>query len=386
MPPQSGPSAVKPETEPGVPRLFTWEEVSLRTGQGDFKEERWLVIDRKVYDISQFYLQHPGGFRIIRHYSGQDATDAFTALHKDKDLVKKYLNFLLIGELAPDQPCCEPTKNEMLVKDFHELRATVEKMGLFKSRFSFFAWIFLHSFILDIGSWCTIWYFGKSWMPFLLGVAMFTIGQIQYGFLQHDLGHVSVFEKLKWNKVAHFVVLGILKEMLVKDFHELRATVEKMGLFKSSFSFFAWIFLHSFILDIGSWFIIWYFGKSWMTFLLGVAMFTIGQAQYDFLQHDLGHLSVFEKLKWNKVAHFVVLCILKGQPTSLWNHLHNQHHAKPNCFLKDPDINMHPVVFTLGKKLSLKITIISLYKGPAPQNDEGLIEPPYVDLRREDIY
>uniref|UniRef100_A0A8C6VAS0 Cytochrome b5 heme-binding domain-containing protein n=1 Tax=Naja naja TaxID=35670 RepID=A0A8C6VAS0_NAJNA len=254
MPPQSGISVAKPETEPRVPQLFTWEEVSLRTGQGDFKEERWLVIDQKVYDVSQFYLQHPGGFHLIRHYSGQDATDAFTGFHKDKDLVKKYLNFLLIGKLAPDQPCCEPTKNEMLVKDFHELHATVEKMGLFKSRFSFFAWMFMHAFILDIASWCTIWYFGKSWMPFLLGVVMFTIGQIQYGFLQHDLGHVSVFEKLKWNKIAHFVVFGILK----------------------------------------------------------------------------------------------------GGPMSLWNHMHYQHHAKPNCFRKDPDINTHPMIFSLGKKLSLK--------------------------------
>uniref|UniRef100_A0A8C7E2E6 Cytochrome b5 heme-binding domain-containing protein n=1 Tax=Naja naja TaxID=35670 RepID=A0A8C7E2E6_NAJNA len=164
-------------------------------------------------------MQHPGGFRIIRHYSGQDATDAFTAFHKNKDLVKKYLNFLLIGELAPDQPCCEPTKNEMLVKDFHELRATVEKMGLFKSRFSFFAWMFMHAFILDIASWCIIWYFGKSWM-------------------------------------------------------------------------------------------------------------------------------------WNLCLYF---CTLKGGPASMWNHMHNQHHAKPNCFLKDPDINSHPVIFCLGKKLSLKL-------------------------------
>ncbi|KAK9410192.1 fatty acid desaturase 1-like [Crotalus adamanteus] len=255
MPPQSGASASKPETELGVPRLFTWEEVGLRTGNGDLKEERWLVINRKVYDVSQFYLQHPGGPRLIRHYSGQDATDAFAAFHKDENLVKKYLNSLLIGELAPDQPCCEPTKNEMLVKDFHELRATVEKMGLLKSRLSFFVFMFLHAFLLDITSWFIIWYFGKSWMPFLLGVAMFTIGQIQYGFLQHDFGHVSVFEKLKWNRVAHYVVLGILK----------------------------------------------------------------------------------------------------GGPVSQWNHMHNQHHAKPNCFRKDPDLNTHPFLFSLGKKLSLEL-------------------------------
>ncbi|KAK9410188.1 fatty acid desaturase 1-like [Crotalus adamanteus] len=74
MPPQSGANGGRPETEPGVPRLFTWEEVGLRTGNGDLKEERWLVINRKVYDVSQFYLQHPGGPHLIRHYSGQDAT------------------------------------------------------------------------------------------------------------------------------------------------------------------------------------------------------------------------------------------------------------------------------------------------------------------------
>ncbi|KAG8125545.1 putative Fatty acid desaturase 1-like protein [Naja naja] len=106
--------------------------------------------------------------------------------------------------------------------------------------------------------------------------------------------------------------------MLVKDFHELHATVEKMGLFKSRFSFLLGY--------IASWCTIWYFGKSWMPFLLGVVMFTIGQIQYGFLQHDLGHVSVFEKLKWNKIAHFVVFGILKGGPMSIWNYMHNQHH------------------------------------------------------------
>ncbi|XP_063145271.1 acyl-CoA (8-3)-desaturase-like [Candoia aspera] len=255
MPPQSGASAGKPGVGPGFTQLFTWEEVGLRTGNENFKEERWLVIDRKVYDVSQFYLRHPGGPRLIRHYSGQDATDAFAAFHKDEDLVKKYLNALLIGELAPGQPSCEPTKNEMLVHDFHELRAAVKKMGLLTTRYTFFAFMFLHAFILDIASWFTVWYFGKSWMPFLTGVTLFTIAQIQYGFFQHDLGHVSVFQKPKWNRLAHIVVLGILK----------------------------------------------------------------------------------------------------GGPATQWTHMHNQHHAKPNCFRKDPDLNMHPFFFSLGKKLSVEL-------------------------------
>nr|XP_016851058.1 PREDICTED: fatty acid desaturase 1 isoform X2 [Anolis carolinensis] len=253
MPPQSGAIVEKPQPGPGVRQLFTWEEIGLHSGKGNSKEDKWLVISKKVYDISHFHRLHPGGSRVISHYAGQDATDAFSAFHKE-DLVRKYLHSLLIGELTPDQPSCEPTKNEMLTNDFHELLATVKKMGLLKSSYPFFLFMFLHAFMLDIAAWLTIWYFGKSWVPFLAAVGLFTIAQIQYGFLQHDLGHISIFEKPKWNRLAHFFVMGVLK----------------------------------------------------------------------------------------------------GGPASQWNHMHNQHHAKPNCFRKDPDLNMHPLLFSLGKKLSVE--------------------------------
>uniref|UniRef100_A0A8C7E1J6 Cytochrome b5 heme-binding domain-containing protein n=1 Tax=Naja naja TaxID=35670 RepID=A0A8C7E1J6_NAJNA len=95
-------------------RWFTWEEIGLRTGQGDPPRDRWLVIDRKVYDISRFYRRHPGGSRTIGCYAGQDATDPFTAFHLDKTLVRKHMASLLIGELAPDQPSFEPDKNVSL--------------------------------------------------------------------------------------------------------------------------------------------------------------------------------------------------------------------------------------------------------------------------------
>lgn len=36
--------------------------------------------------------------------------------------------------------------------------------------------------------------------------------------------------------------------------------------------------------------------------------------------------------------------------------MHFQHHAKPNCFRKDPDINMHPFFFALGKILSVEVS------------------------------
>uniref|UniRef100_A0A8B9PA08 Cytochrome b5 heme-binding domain-containing protein n=1 Tax=Apteryx owenii TaxID=8824 RepID=A0A8B9PA08_APTOW len=231
--------------------LFTWEEIRIHNGRGQGREQ-WLVIDRKVYDISEFSKRHPGGSRVISHYAGQDATDAFVAFHNDKALVKKYLKSLVIGELAPDQPSSESNKK---VKDFRELRCAVEKMGLLKPNHIFFFLIFLHILILDAASWLIVWYFGISLVPFFVGIALFTIAQIQMSWFQHDLGHCSVFRKPKWNRLLQIVVINVLK----------------------------------------------------------------------------------------------------GLPASWWNHLHNQHHAKPNCFRKDPDLNMHPLLFSLGKTLSVEL-------------------------------
>ena len=36
---------------------YTWDEVRQHTSPGDL----WLVIDNKVYDVSQWMDEHPGG-------------------------------------------------------------------------------------------------------------------------------------------------------------------------------------------------------------------------------------------------------------------------------------------------------------------------------------
>uniref|UniRef100_A0A2R8MZQ6 Acyl-CoA (8-3)-desaturase n=1 Tax=Callithrix jacchus TaxID=9483 RepID=A0A2R8MZQ6_CALJA len=251
--PAMAPDPVAAETpaQGPTPRYFTWDEVAQRSGY----KERWLVIDRKVYNISEFTRRHPGGSRVISHYAGQDATDPFVAFHINKDIVKKYMNSLLIGELSPEQPSFEPTKNKELTDEFRELRATVERMGLMKANHVFFLLCLLHILLLDGAAWLTLWVFGTSFLPLLLCAVLLSAVQAQAGWLQHDFGHLSVFSTSKWNHLLHHFVIGHLK----------------------------------------------------------------------------------------------------GAPASWWNHLHFQHHAKPNCFRKDPDINMHPFFFALGKILSVEL-------------------------------
>uniref|UniRef100_A0A3B4B0N3 Fatty acid desaturase domain-containing protein n=2 Tax=Periophthalmus magnuspinnatus TaxID=409849 RepID=A0A3B4B0N3_9GOBI len=61
-------------------------------------------------------------------------------------------------------------------------------------------------------------------------------------------------------------------------------------------------------------------------------------------QHDLGHLSVFKRSRWNHIGQRFIIGHLKGASAMWWNHRHFQHHAKPNIFSKDPDINMVKVL------------------------------------------
>ena len=56
--------------EPQEVKDYTWTEVKKH----QTKNDKWLVIDGEVYDITTWARRHPGGSKVISHYAGQDAT------------------------------------------------------------------------------------------------------------------------------------------------------------------------------------------------------------------------------------------------------------------------------------------------------------------------
>ncbi|XP_014444101.1 acyl-CoA 6-desaturase-like [Tupaia chinensis] len=70
----------------------------------NLRTNKWLIIDRKVCNITKWSNQHPGGHRVIGNYAGEDATDAFRAFHPNLDFVRKFMKPLLIGKLALEEP------------------------------------------------------------------------------------------------------------------------------------------------------------------------------------------------------------------------------------------------------------------------------------------
>lgn len=73
---------------------YSWEEVGKHCEVGDC----WLVIEDRVYDLSEFMLRHPGGRWIILGQGGKDATAAFKrTIHSEVAIEAMY--DLYIGDI-----------------------------------------------------------------------------------------------------------------------------------------------------------------------------------------------------------------------------------------------------------------------------------------------
>ncbi|NWU67511.1 FADS2 desaturase, partial [Pterocles burchelli] len=205
--------------EPGAQlRFYTWEEIQKH----NLRTDRWLVIERKVYNVTKWANRHPGGQRVLGHYAGEDATltpasplfpggDAFQAFHTNPTLVQKFLKPLLIGELAPGEPSQDRDKNSQLVEDFRTLRKTAEDMNLFRAN-PLFGGVYLgHILAMEVLAWLMVLYFGTGWITTLILAFILTTCQAQAGWLQHDFGHLSVFKKSSWNHITHKFIIGHLK-------------------------------------------------------------------------------------------------------------------------------------------------------------------------------
>ncbi|KAL1932255.1 hypothetical protein VTP01DRAFT_9311 [Rhizomucor pusillus] len=77
-------------------KLYTYEEIAAHNSRKDL----WMVIHGKVYDITAFVDEHPGGEEVLFDEGAKDATGPFEDVgHSDdaRDLLKKYY----IGDIDP---------------------------------------------------------------------------------------------------------------------------------------------------------------------------------------------------------------------------------------------------------------------------------------------
>ena len=97
-------------------KVITLAEVQKRkTGKGEDDSGVWFVLHDKVYDVTKFLDEHPGGEEILVENSGKISTEEFEDVgHSSdaRDMMKEYY----IGDLHPDD--CVGDKVVVIPKQF----------------------------------------------------------------------------------------------------------------------------------------------------------------------------------------------------------------------------------------------------------------------------
>ncbi|KAI0796810.1 cytochrome b5-like heme/steroid binding domain-containing protein [Abortiporus biennis] len=78
-------------------KIITYDELKANGS----KQSIWLLIHGKVYNVTKFLDEHPGGDEVILAEAGKDATEAFEDVgHSDE--ARSLLTDMLVGEFEKD--------------------------------------------------------------------------------------------------------------------------------------------------------------------------------------------------------------------------------------------------------------------------------------------
>lgn len=76
-------------------KTYTEEDVATHNTRDDI----WIIYNDKVYDVTQYLDEHPGGEEVILDCAGSDSTEAFDDIGHSED-AKEILQGLYIGDLV----------------------------------------------------------------------------------------------------------------------------------------------------------------------------------------------------------------------------------------------------------------------------------------------
>lgn len=91
--------------------IVTLEEVKKHNS----RDSVWFVIKNKVYDVTKFMDEHPGGEEVLLEQAGKDASEIFEDVSHSadaKDMMKAYL----VGELPENERVVVPSKQSVINK------------------------------------------------------------------------------------------------------------------------------------------------------------------------------------------------------------------------------------------------------------------------------
>ncbi|XP_067951157.1 cytochrome b5-like isoform X2 [Watersipora subatra] len=86
------------------PKIFRLEEIKEHNNG----KSAWLIIHDKVYDVTKFLDEHPGGEEVLLEQAGQDSTESFEDVGHSTD-ARELMKDYYLGELHEDDRVAKTT-------------------------------------------------------------------------------------------------------------------------------------------------------------------------------------------------------------------------------------------------------------------------------------
>ncbi|GLU00755.1 hypothetical protein SLE2022_181000 [Rubroshorea leprosula] len=176
----------------GEKKYISSDELKQHDELGDL----WISIQGKVYDVSSWANEHPGGDGPLLSLAGQDVTDAFIAYHPGT--AWQYLDEFFTGYYLKDFSVSDVSR------DYRRLVSEFAKSGLFEKKGHIaFCSVFSVSVMFLIVLYGVL-RCESVWSH--LGSAM-VLGMLwmQSTYVGHDSGHYQVMMTSGYNKIAQLL-------------------------------------------------------------------------------------------------------------------------------------------------------------------------------------
>ncbi|KAG0454831.1 hypothetical protein HPP92_024123 [Vanilla planifolia] len=161
-------------------KYITLEELQRHRNRSDL----WISVDGKVYDVTKWIDDHPGGEIPLLNLAGQEATDPFLAFHPPSS--RKLLDRFFVGHMLSFD-----NDVHQLSRDYRLLVARLSKLGLFEERGHVVRLSLL--LMLSLLS-AAVYLVCRTTSPWAHLAAGMMVGFLwtQSGWVAHDSGHGDV--------------------------------------------------------------------------------------------------------------------------------------------------------------------------------------------------
>ncbi|KAM1252570.1 hypothetical protein ACFX13_041397 [Malus domestica] len=173
-------------------KYISAEELKKHKKPGDL----WISIQGKVYNVSDWAKDHPGGDTILYNLGGQDVTDAFIAYHPGT--AWQYLKKFSTGIYLKDFEVSEVSK------DYRRMATEFSKAGLFEKKgHGALCSIVIIAIMLNLVVYGVLK--SDSVLVHLICGMLLGMLWIEGAYIGHDSGHYQVMSSRFYNNIAQIV-------------------------------------------------------------------------------------------------------------------------------------------------------------------------------------